>query len=66
MVKKMIKLFLIKNKFKNKKFISNKDNEILERREEAYKLFIENYTWNSIGKKYKRIIEKVVEKDERK
>ena len=26
----MIKLFLIKNKFKNKKFISNKDNEILE------------------------------------
>lgn len=30
MVKKMIKLFLIKNKFKNKKFISNKDNEILE------------------------------------
>lgn len=42
------------------------DDEILERREEAYKLFIENYTWNSIGKKYKRIIEKVVEKDERK
>lgn len=39
------------------------DQELLRRNQEAYKIFIENYTWKNIGEKYKKIIKKVVENE---
>ena len=41
------------------KSLKNTD-EILKRREKAYKIFVDNYTWENIGKKYKEKIKKVV------
>lgn len=38
----------------------NNDEELLNKRKDAYEIFIKNYTWKNIGQKYKQIIEKVV------